>query len=223
MGLLDSTYITTVESLELDNQSPIPSARTYHASCLVDKFMIVSGGESNNTDMNDMWALNILKKIWYQLEIQELSCFTAKRFHTISLISGNKVVTFGGCHSEYAHLNDVNVFDLDLFVQSDGENKVVDCVKLNFKGDLALPSTRWGHAAVTNDDKVYILGGRNEQDINDLHFLDFKTKKWTGIKIRHQLPKPRRRHSAVFISGSIIMFGGFDSEFFNDLHVLHLD
>ena len=99
----------------------------------------------------------------------------------------------------------------------------MSCVKLDFKRDLALPGTRWGHAAVVNDDKVYILGGRNEQDISDLYYLDFKTEKWSEIKTKHQLPKPRRRHSAVFIRGSLIMFGGFDGDFYNDLHVLHLD
>ena len=162
MDLLEASYVTKVESLILDSESPIPSARTYHASCLVDKFMVVSGGEANNTDMTDLWALNVLKKMWYELEIPDINCFKAKRFHSISVISGNRLVTFGGCHSEYVHLNDVNLFNMDNFVQSDGENKIVSCVKLDFKRDLALPGTRWGHAAVVNDDKVYILGGRNE-------------------------------------------------------------
>ena len=37
-------------------------------------------------------------------------------------MSKNRLVSFGGCHSEYVHLNDVNVFDLDAFIKSDGSN-----------------------------------------------------------------------------------------------------
>jgi len=29
----------------------IPLARTYHAACLVDKFMFISGGEANSSDL----------------------------------------------------------------------------------------------------------------------------------------------------------------------------
>jgi len=47
----------------------MPSARTYHASCLVDKFMLVSAGEANNTDLNDLWALNLEQNFWHKLDL----------------------------------------------------------------------------------------------------------------------------------------------------------
>ena len=213
---------TRVERISLAEGTLLPSPRTYHASCLVDKYMVVSGGEANNTDMTDMWALDIEECRWHQLEISDVSCFQAKRFHSLSAMSENRVVTFGGCHSEYVHLNDVNVFYLNDFVKSDGKTPQVKCVKLDFRGDSALPNTRWGHSAAVHEDRIYILGGRNEQDIGDLHCLDLNRKKWCEIDLKHQLPKPRRRHSAVFISSSLVMFGGFDGEFYNDMHILHL-
>ena len=86
---LEANCTTKVESVWLAFESPKPSERTYHASCLVEKFMIVSGGEANNTDLSDMWAFNILDKTWYELEIPEIHCFQAKRFHSISSVSGN--------------------------------------------------------------------------------------------------------------------------------------
>ena len=86
-----------------------------------------------------------------------------------------------------------------------------------------MPSTRWGHAAAVYDDKLYILGGRNNDDINDLHCLDLDLKKWSQIDIGHPMPKPRRRHSAVFVSSTLVMFGGFDGEFFNDMHLINFD
>ena len=43
----------------------IPSPRTYHASTLVDKFMVVVGGESGSSDLNDFWALDLESKQWH--------------------------------------------------------------------------------------------------------------------------------------------------------------
>lgn len=94
----------------------------------------------------------------------------------------------------------------------------VVCIKVN--NALGVPSTRWGHAAASYKGKLFILGGRNEHDIIDLHQFDLETKKWSNIEINGITPKPRRRHSAIFVSGSLVMFGGFDSSFYNDLHVL---
>jgi len=99
----------------------------------------------------------------------------------------------------------------------------VKCTKLDFGKGSDVPSTRWGHSAAVHDDKVFILGGRNDRDISDLHSLDTNTMKWSKIELHAPIPKPRRRHSAIFISNSLLMFGGFDGEFYNDLHILNLN
>jgi len=80
--------------------------------------MVVVGGEAHNTDMNDMWALDLEIRKWQKLTILNSECFRAKRFHTVSSFSGNRVISFGGCHSEYDHLNDTNIFDLTNFVEN---------------------------------------------------------------------------------------------------------
>lgn len=158
----------------------MPCARTYHASCLVANYMVISAGEANNTDLNDMWALDLENARWYKLDLTS-SQFMSKRFHTVSTLSQNRVVSFGGCHSEYVHLNDVNVFCLDDFVKSAGDQLFVSCTKLEIKQgpQSQVPSTRWGHAASVYKDKLYILGGRNNDDINDLHCFDIDKKKWS--------------------------------------------
>ena len=74
-----------------------------------------------------------------------------------------------------------------------------------------------------DDDKLIILGGRNDQDINDIHCFNIRTMNWKEIKVGHPIPKPRRRLSCILVSNSLVMFGGFDSEFYNDLHALNLD
>lgn len=44
-----------------------PCPRTYHASTLVEKYMVVIGGESGtNSDLDDLWALDLKTQIWYK-------------------------------------------------------------------------------------------------------------------------------------------------------------
>lgn len=64
----------------------MPCPRTYHASCLAGHYMIVSGGEANNTDLNDMWALDLNRACWFKFELAGNN-FMSKRFHTVSGLS----------------------------------------------------------------------------------------------------------------------------------------
>ena len=57
-------------SNEENVQYNIPSSRTYHASTLVDRFMVIVGGESSSSDLNDLWALDLDSKKWHKPEIR---------------------------------------------------------------------------------------------------------------------------------------------------------
>lgn len=115
-------------------------------------------------------------------------------------------------------MNEMHIFDMSNFLTNPSDiSKTVLCTRVNVT--QGVPSTRWGHASATHGNKLYVLGGRNEQDIIDLHQFDVEEMKWKEIEFTGTLPKPRRRHSAVFVSGSLIMFGGFDGSFFNDLQI----
>jgi hypothetical protein len=46
-----------------------------------------------------------------------------------------------------------------------------------------MPDTRWGHSAAVFEDKLYILGGRNEQDISDLHCFNVGEKVWSEVRL----------------------------------------
>lgn len=180
--------------------------------------MVVVGGESNSSDLGDLWVLDLESKCWKQPEIDGKNTFSAKRFHTASTIQKTKVVTFGGCHSEYVHLNDLNIFDLKQFLEDPVRGTIV-CTKVEVTSNS--PTSRWGHSAtVLNEKSLFILGGRNENDISDVHVFDADSESWSPLQIDQSAPKPRRRHSCILVSGCVVMFGGFDGEFYNDLHLL---
>ena len=101
----------TVEKVIPNSSSPLPSPRTYHSSCLMSKYLVTIGGESTS-DLKDFWAFDLEIKQWFKPEIDFRDYYTAKRFHTINPITENKIVSFGGCHSEYVHLNEMHIFDL---------------------------------------------------------------------------------------------------------------
>jgi len=71
------------------------------------------------------------------------------------------VISFGGCHSEYVHMNEMHLFDLSKFLlaPNDPESHII-VTKINVT--QGVPPTRWGHAATTYQSKLFILGGRNE-------------------------------------------------------------
>jgi hypothetical protein len=59
---------------------------------------------------------------------------------------------------------------------------MIICNKINVTEGI--PTTRWGHAAATHNGKLYVLGGRNEQDIIDLHEFDYAKMKWSAVKVQ---------------------------------------
>ena len=64
----------------------MPKPRTYHATTLVDKFMVIVGGESNSSDLNDLWAQDLDTKQWYKPIVIGQESFVPKRFHTANTI-----------------------------------------------------------------------------------------------------------------------------------------
>ena len=79
--------------------------------------MIVLGGESNS-DLSDLWALDLDENVWFKPEINFKDPFTPKRFHSVSTLNDHSIVTFGGCHSEYVHMNEMHEFDLSDFLEN---------------------------------------------------------------------------------------------------------
>jgi len=73
--------------------------------------MVTIGGEANS-DLKDLWAFDLESAMWYNPDIDFKDYYTPKRFHTISAINESQIVSFGGCHSEYVHLNEMHLFDL---------------------------------------------------------------------------------------------------------------
>lgn len=78
--------------------------------------MVVLGGETQS-DLNDFWALDLESRTWHKPDVVGMNNFKPKRFHTAVTLNKTQVVTFGGCHSEYQYMNDLNIFEMKDFMQ----------------------------------------------------------------------------------------------------------
>lgn len=206
-----------MEQLEIREGSDFPSQRTYHAATLVERFMVVLGGETQS-DLNDFWALDLESRTWHKPDVLGANNFKPKRFHTAVTLNKTQVVTFGGCHSEYQYMNDLNVFEMKDFIQNPSQ-ATVQCTLVISPANQPVPAARWGHAAAVHDNKMYILGGRNDKDMDDITYFDGLSQEWTKITIAGDQPHPRRRHSIAFIDSALVLFGGFNGQFHSDLYI----
>lgn len=132
--------------------------------------MVVLGGESAS-DLNDFWALDLENRKWHKPDVIGANEFKPKRFHTAVTLNKTQVVTFGGCHSEYSYMNDLNIFEMREFINNP-EDGSVTCTLVVSPSNEPVPAARWGHAAASFDNKMFILGGRNDKDMDDVSFFD---------------------------------------------------
>jgi hypothetical protein len=79
----------------------------------------------------------------------------------------------------------MHLFDMTTFLENPADpTRQILCSKINVTEGV--PTTRWGHSAASYDEKLYILGGRNDQDIIDLHEFDFRLNKWRQVDVAGQ-------------------------------------
>ena len=69
---------------------------------------------------------------------------------------------------------------------------------------------------------MFVFGGRNSEDLNDLYSFDTETQIWKKHSFENG-PTPRRRHSCAFVGRALFVFGGFDGNFFDDLYMLNVE
>ncbi|XP_023306658.1 kelch domain-containing protein 3 [Lucilia cuprina] len=90
-----------------------------------------------------------------------------------------------------------------------------------------VPFQRYGHTAVTYNDKIYMWGGRNDETLcNVLYCFDPKTLSWSRPQVTGAIPGSRDGHSACVIDNCMYIFGGFVEEiheFSCDVHALNFD
>lgn len=88
-----------------------------------------------------------------------------------------------------------------------------------------MPSPRVGSAITTDNQHVYIFGGKDESNrLNDLWSFSLTDYKFTRIKDEGEIPTVRNGHTITFHDGQLYVFGGIHDITWelDDLHIFSL-
>lgn len=206
----------------LQTSGDVPSRRIGHGSVLVNKVLVVWGGDTRTDGQPDtsldegLYMLNLITSEWTRIIIYGPSP-NGRHRHTVAYVK-TKLYVFGG-QADDSFMNDLCVFDLHSL-----KNKAHwELVKSDGKDNC--PSKRAGHTSVVLGTRIYIFGGRDSQiHHNDTWCFDTDTRQWTKLKCTGYMPSPREGHAAAFVSDIMYVFGGrgFDGSLLGDLVALNI-
>eukprot|EP00899_Mesostigma_viride_P013144 jgi/Mesvir1/21830/Mv04215-RA.1 len=150
----------------------------------------------------------------FKVKMEGKDCPTARIGHSI-VHAGNATYVFGGLTDE-GKVADLYVIDMD----------TMDWKRPKTTGTA--PCARDGHCAAVDsiNGRMFVFGGRNAEKkrLNDLHYLDLKTKEWAQPVCEGTWPTPRECATAVVTGTTLILFGGHGSgQRFNEVHFLDLE
>jgi N-acetylneuraminic acid mutarotase len=116
-------------------------------------------------------AITVIKPNWTDLSTGTCGTAPPIRLGHSKVAIGRKVYIFGGWSPGVGIRGDFYAFDLD-----------TNCWT-NLSTPLAgtAPVSRYMHSAVTLDGKMYLFGGHNGADRNDLHVYDPVARSWTDL------------------------------------------
>lgn len=214
-------YLNDLYILDIDNNKWIrphftgipPSPRYFHASVLAGQKIFFFGGRGpRDRVLKDLHALDPETLEWF--EGPEGSGSPTARFgHSASVISGNRIVIFGGQNGEI-FFNDVHILHLDTMSWS----------KPSLTGQS--PAPRFNHSAVLIKQTILIFGGfyfnesfyysKNNMGerlkqcyLNDMKLLDTEKMQWLRFNVSGTSPTPRMGQSLNISGNNLVLFGGW--------------
>ena len=100
------------------------------------------------------------------------------------------------------YLNDVHVLDVETSTWHD-----VRCA-----GEP--PPPRYGHTATLVGRRMFVFGGRGENNVvmKDMYLLDLDEWCWVKVNPTTTAPTSRFDHAEVLIGNKIVVFGGWDGK-----------
>ncbi|XP_033628153.1 kelch domain-containing protein 2-like [Asterias rubens] len=224
------------------NTRSSPPGMSGSCAACVRNHMYVFGGFNENFNSNELYRLNLKTKVWSQLKPDgeapsprdKLTCWAYE----------DKLIFFGGFGQppfrEDAMNNSIGEWHLDptsvrlwaesirgwnnhLYVYNITENRWS-----HVEAQRNQPSPRAAHGCVVLGNRGYVLGGRfQENRLNDVHFLDLDTMKWSGsLPVTGEIPVGRSWHCMAPVSNRhFLVYGGYstDNVPLNDVWIFDVD
>jgi N-acetylneuraminic acid mutarotase len=188
----------------------VPSVRYRHTSVAIGRKVYIYGGISPGTNRNDLHAWDMDTGCWTDLSTPLSGTAPGHRQgHTAVALDG-KMYVFGGYHTGY--FNDLHVYD----------PQARSWTNLSTPLFGAAPSGRYLHRAFAAYGKMYVFGGHNGNNLNDLHTYDPTTRTWAQLTTTGTTPTARYNMSIEVINGVAYLYGGYSTYYHSDLQALDL-
>ncbi len=167
--------------------------------------MYVIGGTDYSGKLNDVWKSDDKGVTWKQLPND--NPFPARDAHQVVVIDGTFYV-IGGWTSSSGRSNDI-------WKSTDGISwREVDT------DSNSIFSGRYGHQVVVIDGDMYLIGGYDSSNEDDVWISEDQGKTWASVTASptSAIFPPRRNHQVVVIGHIMYLIGGEDgSRRFNDV------
>lgn len=173
--------------------APIPEAVDHAAAAVLANYIYVAGGRIENLVTNKVWRYDTAADAWV-----ELPSMPVPRYGAAMQAVGSKLYVIGGAVSHANDATSIEVFD----TTTDRWSLI----------DRALPSGRMAFGSVVLDDKIIMVGGRDEQERNLIgcDIYDPSRNRWGVCSPLHQ---PRSDFGLSVVAGRLIAAGGEDLRF----------
>jgi len=183
-----------------------PAARGGHTTTLVEKNLLVQGGQQHkNAGVFEYYSLNPVvldteTHTWFEPRVALGKGPTPRAYHTTTRI-GSELFVFGGSTAKKAGesglLGDMPIFDL---VRMAWDTKDVRGKK---------PRARYMHTAALSEGKLFIFGGSaGAQALSDVNVLDVATMLWSQPKCTGDPPPGLQAHTCTLVGSRLFMVGG---------------
>lgn len=199
------------ESLEASGFEPRYEHAAFVPQCSSNR-VYVFGGANQSGNISSMQKLDITNQLWEDVPQTASPPQPPRTHHTCAVISGDRLVVFGGGHSGAEPVDDVKIHVFDACTD-----------KWTCPDTLGTPpKPRQGHVMGAVASKVYVHGGMSGADFyNDLNVLDMISLEWGQVAETENNPCARAAHGAVVHGCQLFVFGGMNATgALNDLHSL---
>ncbi|XP_071966222.1 tRNA wybutosine-synthesizing protein 4-like [Antedon mediterranea] len=183
-----------------------------HTSSFVDATKIViSGGfgvtSSGHTKVSQVHVLDTESRNLTEIECEDADAIDCRMHHTLTRLTDNQLLIFGGRKSPAKPLNNSCLFS----ILPDG--KRYSCKPLQCSVE---PEARWRHSStlmnISGSKQVVVYGGKSTKIVfGDLWLMDVESKKWSEVVLPQPRPTPRHSQSCCVWGSQLLITGGLDS------------
>jgi|GEM_PF-1091821 len=185
-----------------------PPARSYHRMFYDGLLVVMFGGLSGTTPLDDLWWYSPKTNSWTQVIVPDAEAWPYSRGGYQFAWDGKYALMFGGWGAQYYG-------DLWWF---DPSNSVWQPQRVPGAG--LMPSERSGHQMIWNGFRAIMFGGYDGAHRSDLWWYDPLTNAWSMRIASGSVgaPDPREGHQMVWNGTRAVMFGGYNgTRYRNDL------